>query len=258
MAFSTGFSSGYMTMDALAGLAFGIIVVRAIQNLGVTRPQDIALGTIKAGAISAVFMAILYAVLAYMGLTAISEFDRASNGGIIIAEIARYYFGTLGSLLTAIIVILACLKTGVGLITAFGDTFKELFPKTNYQWLILGAAGVPLLLANIGLTQIIAISEPFLDLLYPIAIVLILLGLLSRTFGDARPVYVTTIAFVTIPAVLSGLDALPASLHHGALQSIINLGQFLPGFDQSLGWTVPALVGFIISFAVVKVKARRG
>jgi LIVCS family branched-chain amino acid:cation transporter len=257
MAFSTGFSAGYMTMDALAGLAFGIVVVKAIQNLGVHRPQDIALGTIKAGAISAILMAVIYAVLAYMGITALGEFDRASNGGIIIAEIARYYFGTLGSLLTAIIVILACLKTGVGLITAFGDTFKELFPKANYQWLIIGAAGIPLLLANIGLNQIIAISQPFLAFLYPIAIVLILLGLLSRTFGDARLVYITTIVFATIPAILDGLNALPASLHHGFLQTLLNAGQVLPGFAQGLGWTIPALIGFAISFMIAKMRYAR-
>lgn len=260
LAFSTGFSSGYMTMDALAGLAFGIIVVQAIRNLGVTRPQDVALGTIKAGAIAALLMAIIYAVLAYMGLTALGEFDRAGNGGTIIAEIARYYFGTLGSLLTAIIVILACLKTGVGLITAFGDMTKELFPKANYQWAILGAAGLPLLLANIGLDQIIAISVPFLDFLYPIAITLILLGLLSRTFDDARGVYVTTIAFVTLPAILDGLNALPASLHTGLLQSLLAWGDFLPGFAQGLGWTVPAMLGFGISFMYTKLrgKTRRG
>lgn len=250
MAFSTGFSSGYMTMDALAGLAFGIIVVKAIQGLGVRRPQDIAMGTLKAGAIAAVLMALIYAVLAYMGVTALGEFDRASNGGIIIAEIARYYFGTLGSILTAIIVILACLKTGVGLITAFGDTFKELFPRANYQWLIAGAAGVPLILANIGLNQIIAISEPFLDFLYPIAIVLILLGLLSRIFHDRQGVYVTTIAFVLIPAILDGLNALPASLHQGLLANVLVLGQYLPGFSQGLGWTVPALLGFVISWVI--------
>ncbi len=256
MAFSSGFSSGYMTMDALAGLAFGIVVVKAIQGLGVTKPQDIAIGTIKAGAISATLMAVIYAVLAYMGLTALGEFDRAANGGVIIAEIARYYFGTLGSLLTAIIVILACLKTGVGLITAFGDTFKELFPKLNYKWLILVAAGVPLLLANVGLNQIIMISVPFLDFLYPIAIVLILLGLLSRTFGDARIVYVVTIAMVTIPALLDGLNALPTSLHHGVLAQVLAFGQYLPGFREGLGWTVPALIGFIVSVLIAKMNQR--
>ena len=34
-AFFTGFLEGYNTMDALASLAFGIVVVQVIQGLGV-------------------------------------------------------------------------------------------------------------------------------------------------------------------------------------------------------------------------------
>jgi LIVCS family branched-chain amino acid:cation transporter len=249
-ALATGFTEGYMTMDALAGLAFGVVVVSAINNLGVNKPAAIATDTLRAGIIAAVLMAVLYSVLAYMGLTSLGQFDRASNGGIIIAQIARYYFGTLGSILTAIIVILACLKTGVGLITAFGDMFKELFPKLNYQYLILIAAGVPFLLANVGLNHILLISEPFLYFLYPLAIVLIVLTLIAKSFGDAHLVYVVTVSVTTIPALLDGLNALPANLHVGVVKVLLNWGAYLPGFAQGLGWTVPAILAFVISVLI--------
>ncbi|WP_155287751.1 branched-chain amino acid transport system II carrier protein [Lacticaseibacillus zhaodongensis] len=253
----TGFTNGYMTMDALASLAFGVVVVRSIMDLGVTKPSAIASNTIRAGIIAAVLMAILYSVLAYMGLTALGEFDRASNGGVIIAQIAHYYFGTLGSVLTAIIVVLACLKTGVGLITAFGDMFKELFPKLNYQFLILVATVIPLLLANVGLNATIAISQPFLYFLYPIAIVLILLGLLARTFGDEQLVYVITITVTTIPAILDGLNALPQSMHIGLIKNLLHMGAYLPGFSLGLGWTVPALAAFCVSVFIAGIVRRR-
>jgi LIVCS family branched-chain amino acid:cation transporter len=249
-ALATGFTEGYMTMDALAGLAFGVVVVSAIRDLGVKKPAAIATDTLRAGIIAAVLMAVLYSVLAYMGLTSLGQFDRASNGGIIIAQIARYYFGTLGSILTAIIVILACLKTGVGLITAFGDMFKELFPQLNYQHLILVAAGVPLLLANVGLDHILLISEPFLYFLYPLAIVLIVLTLIAKSFGDAHLVYVVTVSVTAIPALLDGLNALPANLHVGVIKVLLNWGGYLPGFAQGLGWTIPAVLAFVISVII--------
>ncbi|WDF82450.1 branched-chain amino acid transport system II carrier protein [Lacticaseibacillus pabuli] len=243
----TGFTNGYMTMDALASLAFGVVVVRSIRELGVTDTNAVAKDTMRAGLIAAVLMAVLYAVLAYMGLTSLGEFDRASNGGIIIANIARYYFGTLGSILTAVIVVLACLKTGVGLITAFGDMFKELFPKMNYQVLILIAAAVPFLLANIGLNSILAVSQPFLYTLYPIAIVLILLTLASDLFHDDHRVYKITVGVTLIPALLDGVNALPMGMHTGFIQQLLDWGGYLPGFAQGLGWTVPAVIAFIVA-----------
>ena len=43
--FLKGFLEGYNTMDALAGLAFGIIVVQVIQGLGVKEPKDVVQGS---------------------------------------------------------------------------------------------------------------------------------------------------------------------------------------------------------------------
>ena len=57
--FFTGFTQGYNTLDALAALAFGILIVTTIRNMGVTKPSEIAKDTIKSGAISIVLMGII-------------------------------------------------------------------------------------------------------------------------------------------------------------------------------------------------------
>lgn len=49
MSFFQGFLDGYNTVDALAALAFGIILINAIRGLGVTEPRAISASTIKAG-----------------------------------------------------------------------------------------------------------------------------------------------------------------------------------------------------------------
>ncbi|MBP2644167.1 MAG: branched-chain amino acid transport system carrier protein, partial [Firmicutes bacterium] len=192
--FFKGFTEGYNTMDALASLAFGIIVVQTLRNLGVQSPKSIAIGTVKAGIVSVLLMSLIYGCLAYIGATSVAQYPLSSNGGIALAQVANYYFGSLGSILLAIIVTLACLKTAIGLITACAETFQELFPKLlSYKAYVFLFTIVSCLIANIGLTQIITLAIPVLMLLYPLAITLIVLVFLSPLFKHRQLVYVLTI-----------------------------------------------------------------
>ena len=59
-AFFTGFLEGYNTMDALACLAFGIVVINVIRGLGVEKPEHVALCTVKAGVSSCLIMAVIW------------------------------------------------------------------------------------------------------------------------------------------------------------------------------------------------------
>lgn len=246
----TGFTSGYMTMDALAALAFGVVIVDAIKRLGVTQPGQIAKETMKSGVFAVGIMAVIYALLALLGRNALGAFPRADNGGVILANVAHAYFGPLGNLLLAGIVILACLKTGVGLITAFGDTFKELFPKLPYQGLILLASVLPMIVANVGLDQLLQISTPVLFFIYPLAITLIILGLGIPLWGESKWLFGTVTLFTVIPAILDGLKAMPAAWQGTTVQHLVSMGQVLPGFAEGLGWVVPAIVGFIVGFVL--------
>lgn len=242
-----GFTEGYNTMDALASLAFGIVVIDAIRDLGVTDPSQIATDTIKAGIISMTLMGLIYALLAIIGTMSLGQFAPAANGGITLAQIAAHYFGPLGNGLLALIVIIACLKTAIGLTSAFGDTLHGMFPKLSYRWLITLACVLPAILANVGLTQLIKYSTPLLMFLYPLAIVLILLAVASPWLGTSRWLFGMTTAWTLIPAILAGVNALPANLtDHGWTQLLIRLNNWLPLADLGLGWAVPALLGLII------------
>ncbi|MFD1393129.1 branched-chain amino acid transport system II carrier protein [Lacticaseibacillus jixianensis] len=242
----TGFTAGYSTMDALAALAFGIIVVDALKALGVTKPTAIAGSTIKAGALAVVLMAVLYALLAVLGRNSLGVFARASNGGPILAHVAHAYFGDIGSVLLAAIVILACLKTAIGLISAFGDTLHELFPRVSYHALISVAAVASFVFANFGLDAILGVATPVLYFLYPMAITLILLSLLTPWLGRSKWLFNTVTIFTVLPALLDGLNALPAAMHHGLVAQLLGLGRFLPGFAYGLGWLAPATAGLVV------------
>ena len=78
--FFQGFIEGYNTMDAfLASLAFGIVVINAIKNLGVKDPKSIALSTIKSGILSTSLMALIYAFLAIIGAQSLGITSISSN-----------------------------------------------------------------------------------------------------------------------------------------------------------------------------------
>jgi LIVCS family branched-chain amino acid:cation transporter len=244
--FFKGFTEGYNTMDALASLAFGIIVVQTIKGLGVQSPRNIAIGTIKAGSVSVLLMGLIYGCLAYIGATSIGQYKLSENGGIALAQIANYYFGSLGSILLAIIVTLACLKTAIGLITACSETFQELFPASlSYKSYVVLFTILSCLIANIGLTQIISLSIPVLMFLYPLAITLILLALLSPLFKDRQIVYMMTTLCTLLVSIADGINAMPESIkNQESVQGfLIIYRNFLPFFDIGMGWIIPLVVG---------------
>lgn len=255
--FVNGFLEGYNTMDALASLAFGVIVIQTIKDLGVTKPSQIALDTIKSGFLSVVLMGIIYASLAYLGTMSIGQFPISENGGIALAQISNHYFGTFGSILLAVIVTVACLKTAIGLITAGSETFHEMFPRLlSYKGYVVVLSIVSGVVANVGLTSIIAYSLPVLMLLYPFAITLILLAILSPLFKNRQIVYVCTTLF-TLPVSLADFfKAAPAFLsdYNWIQNSLAFLTEHLPLFEVGLGWIIPSLIGFLIGWGISLVK----
>ena len=256
-AFFAGFLQGYDTLDALASLAFGIIVIRAVRQLGVTEPGRVAVSTVNAGLVSMFLMALIYAATALVGAQSFSLYgerlsDPSFTGGDALAIIARHYFGGMGGLLLAVTVTLCCMKTAVGLVTACAETFEEMFPgKLSYRWWAVLFSGASMLISNFGLSKIIEFSAPVLYFLYPLAIVLILLGLFGRLFGHARPVYQWTMGFTLAAAALELCRVL------GIRPVADFVGRILPFYTYGLGWLLPAAIGFILGLLWRKREEKR-
>ncbi|MBQ0140244.1 MAG: branched-chain amino acid transport system II carrier protein [Kurthia sp.] len=257
-AFMTGFKEGYNTLDALASLAFGIVVINAIKSRGITNTKDIAMATWKSGIFAMTLMMIIYAFITYMGATSVEAVGTFDNGGLIFAAVAKHFFGSFGGILLAIIIILACLKTSIGLITACSEFFHELLPKISYKKFVLILTFVSFVIANFGLSNIIKFTVPVLMFLYPLAIVLILLALLSPLFKGRQSVYAISMFFTFFVSIIDGYKALVEQLPQvkvGFLQSIEKFySAILPLYDIGLGWVAPAAVGAIIGYIVSLIK----
>lgn len=256
-AFFNGFLEGYNTMDLLAGLAFGIIVINVIKGLGIEKPADVAANTVKAGVFSCLLMGVIYVLITIIGVQSRGITATCSNGGEALYIIANHYFGTIGTVILALTVTFACLKTSVGLTTSCAETFSEMFPKgPSYKVWTIVFAGSAFLIANLGLNSIIAYSIPVLMLLYPLAITLILLTFASGFFGHDRRVYVSVTAFTMVAALLDFISSLPEGLYnafHG--DAIIGLAsKHLPFFNLGMGWICPAIVGLVLGLVIRAVK----
>ena len=250
--FFKGFLEGYNTMDALAALAFGIVVVNVIKRLGISDPGAVARNTAGAGIFSCLLMALIYLAVTIVGTQSRALYEAGANGGEVLAIIAKHYFGTAGTIVLAAIATFACLKTAIGLITSCAETFEKMFKKgPSYRvWAILFCI-VSLLIANMGLSAIIAYSVPMLMLLYPLAITLILLALSGRFFNHSRTVYAWVTGLTLIAAVVDFMGALPTSVYEALHLDVIvhAVNRVLPFSGIGLGWICPALLGLVIGIA---------
>ncbi len=257
--FFKGFIEGYNTMDALASLAFGIIVVDVIKSLGVKEEGDIAKNTVLSGVFSCLLMALIYFATTLVGAESRGLFAVSDNGGIALAEIAHHYLGTAGFYILAITVTLACLKTSVGLITSCSETFSELFRKgPSYRVWVFIFTAFSFLVSNIGLSNIISISLPVLMFLYPFTITLPLLALSGKLFDNDRAVYNSVIAFTTLGCVYDFLASLPSSVQGlPVIREIIALLKNLPFSSLGLGWICPALTGLVTGIILHEVRKKK-
>lgn len=257
-AFMTGFLEGYNTMDALASLVFGIIVIAAIRKMGVNSAKGVLSATLKSGLVAAALLAIVYAGIAFLGSTSTSTLGLMETGGPVLSGASAHYFGTFGALLIAVIITLACLTTAVGLIVANSEFFHKLTPKVSYKVYVVIFSVFSLVVANAGLANIITYSIPVLMFLYPLAIVLIILAFTSPLFNHARPVYVATITVTFFIAVIDGFKTLTGTLgvaNPAWLQSIIDAySTILPLYDVGLGWLLPAIAAIVITGLIVPTK----
>ena len=238
-----GFIEGYQTMDTLAALNFGLVIAMNVRALGATDTKTVVSETIKAGLVAGVFLIVVYVILAYMGAQAGGAHLGGENGAQTLSALAGSSFGQLGNIVLGAMFFIACLNTCVGLFSCCANYFRTIIPAIPYVgWLFIFAA-VSTVLANMGLTMILKVSIPILLAIYPIALILIVLGLIHNYVPTTKTTYPLTVLFTAVVSIIGALTY--AKIPLGLLPEWMSM---LPLHAQSLGWVVPALVGFVLSF----------
>jgi branched-chain amino acid:cation transporter, LIVCS family len=257
-AFMKGFTEGYNTMDALASLVFGIIVINVLRSMGVTSKRGILAATAKTGAVATAFLAIIYVGIAYLGATTTEKFGLFDTGGPVLSEASSYYFGSVGLVLLAVVIILACLTTAIGLMTACGEYFHTIMPKVSYKVFVTIFTTFCFVVANFGLANIITYSIPVLMFLYPLAVVLMLLTFTSPLFNHSRLVYVSATVVAFMISTVDGLKTLCQLLeidYFGWLAPIITFYEnALPFYTEGLGWLLPVLAIMLVTGIIARLQ----
>ena len=237
-----GFLDGYNTMDALASVVFAILVIDFVRLSGATSRAVVTKTVMEVGAIAVALLGIVYVFIANIGATSVERFGLFDTGAPVLSVSANYLFGDFGQIILAIIVLLACLSTSIGLITSCGTYFHKLTPKISYKLYVVIFSVAAFGLSMFGLKTIISAAIPVLMLLYPLTIVIILLALVNNMFGGRRCVYAWTMAFTMISALMTGLET--AGIAPAALEQLFT--QYIPFQAAGMGWVSFAVLGFVV------------
>ncbi|WP_027014620.1 branched-chain amino acid transport system II carrier protein [Comamonas composti] len=243
LAFGQGFSQGYQTMDALAALVFGIVIIDAIKSRGIDDGRLHTRYAIIAGVMAAIGLGLLYISLLYLGAHSGAQVQGASSGVQILTAFVQETFGSWGMGLLSVVILLACLTTGVGLITASASFFSRLLP-LSYRALVVLLSLFSLVVSNQGLEHLIRVAEPVLVTIYPVAMVLVALSFLSPWMRSASRVFIPTMLTALLCGLIDGMRFLD---WNNALTQALSQ---MPGAAMSLSWLLPVLLVFVLSAAL--------
>ena len=242
-AFGSGFLEGYNTLDALASVAFSVIVVKTLRQLGFQNKRQYIITIWLVGIVVAAGFSLLYIGLALLGNhfpipPEIMQSD-INKGVYILSAATQAIFGHYAQWFLALMVSMTCFTTTVGLIVSCSEFFQERFPQLSYKHYALLFTLIGLAVANLGLNAIIRFSVPVLQLLYPITIVLVVLIIAHKFIPLAK-------LGMQLTVLLVGLTALADVIaQHFALPLLSTGIKQLPFAELAMAWVAPGLLGLL-------------
>ena len=225
-AFSNGFVNGYLTMDTLGAMVFGIVIVNAARSRGVTEARLLTRYTVWAGLMAGVGLTLLYLALFRLGSDSAILVDQSANGAAILHAYVQHTFGGAGSFLLAALIFIACLVTAVGLTCACAEFFAQYVP-LSYRTLVFILGGFSMVVSNLGL------SQP--------CIALVVLSFTRSWWHNSSRVIAPAMFISLIFGILDGIKA-------SAIGDVLPAWtQRLPLAEQGLAWLMPTVVMVVLA-----------
>ena len=237
-----GILDGYNTLDAIASFIFATLVISFVKEGGVTQPKAIMKQVLLSGSIAVALLAFIYIFIAKIGADSVTQLGILETGAPVLAGSAKILFGNLGAAILAVIVLLACLSTSVGLVTCCAAYFMRLLGHFSYKTYAVIFCVISYLVGLFGLKTIIVSTIPVLMFIYPLLVALICLIFLDKFFGGRQCVYAWTIAFTFVMATINLLET--AGVNLGSFETMLQT--YVPLHTFGMGWVPFAAVGFVI------------
>lgn len=248
-----GIFDGYDTLDAIASLVFGVVIIRALRQKGFQPGRQLFGVTALSGVIAAFFLGLVYFGLSMVGSRVGRLNPNVKDGGEGLAFAAQHLFGSTGRVILGAIAILACLTTAIGLVEASTQFFRGLFPQISRPvWVVLHVV-ISLAIANLGLEALVNVIIPVMMFCYPVTIMLVVTCIMD-IFIPGHMFWAYRLS-VWVAAFFGLFDGLKAA---GVLEEWIDTT--IPLASLGLGWLIPSivmlLVGLIIDFAQGRMKQK--
>ena len=237
-----GILDGYNTLDAIASFIFATLVISFVKEGGVTHPKAIMKQVLLSGSIAVALLAFIYIFIAKIGADSVTQLGILETGAPVLAGSAKILFGNLGAAILAVIVLLACLSTSVGLVTCCAAYFMRLLGHFSYKTYAVIFCVISYLVGLFGLKTIIVSTIPVLMFIYPLLVALICLIFLDKFFGGRQCVYAWTIAFTFVMATINLLET--AGVNLGSFETMLQT--YVPLHTFGMGWIPFAAAGFVI------------
>ena len=239
---ATSLTEGYQTMDALGGLLFATMISGSILAKGYSK-EEVILMTLKSGFIATLGLAFVYGGLMYLGAQTTSTFTGELTKSNVLLFISQSVLGNVGSIIIGLAMALACLSTSIGLLSAGASFFEKLSKgKLSYKFNAILISLISIGIGSLGVDNIVVISGPILNLLYPVAITLIFTTLFDE--------YITNIKAVRLGVY--------TSLLFGILSIIPSLDlSFIPLGNAGFAWVLPTVAAIIIGYLIFPKKKDR-
>lgn len=229
--FSSSLLEGYQTMDAIAALLFAGIITKSLKSKGY-RNKEMSSMLFKSSAVAGIGLAFVYGGLTYIGAQTVNLTSESLGKTEILILISKSILGNLGPILIGTAMGLACLTTSIGLLSSGAEFFEKISKgKLNYKLNVIIISIVSLVIATLGVDKIIVLSVPILNVLYPVAITLIVTSFLNNLINN-----INAIRLGTYTSLIFGiLSIIPG----------INL-TFIPLAKLGFPWVLPTVIAIVI------------
>lgn len=251
--FSNSILEGYNTMDAMAAIAFAPIIIQSIRKN--YDEERVLKQTLKVILIAATGLVIVYMALTFLGASSSKLVSNEISRVELLIFIANSLLGSYGKFILALMIVLACFTTSIGLISSIADMLYRTFnQKISYLVIASIITVVSIILSLVGVDTIVKLTSPLLTFIYPIVLVMVVFNLLDH---DIDPL-INKLSFLIIGAiaVLGTIVDYANIISPQSSLLIENIYNKMPLSKQRLPWLIPFIILLIIQWIIYTMKVR--
>ncbi len=182
-----GISAGYQAMDIICVIGYSIVLQNALKDDGIKERRSQLKILTLASLIAGVMLTLIYGGLTYLGATTGQTFGADLDQAALIVAITDQLMGRAGVIILGVVVLLACLTTAIGLISATAEYFRHLtHDRLSYRFGVIFCIIAGILICNLQLDNIIRWASPLLTMVCPPFMTTIVLILFARFIPTKR------------------------------------------------------------------------